>query len=93
MESSLSLKDILRDTIVTLACVAWRFRRAGRSSNEAAKFTRKTRENNTSLFRTVLFILNIPYMILYLPVSYDTSLFRTVLFILNIPYMILYLPV
>ena len=86
MESSLSLTDILRDTIVTLACVAWRFRRA-------AKFARRARENNTSLFPTVLFILNIPYMILYLPVSYDTSLFRTVLFILNIPYMILYLPV
>ena len=68
MESSLSLNDILRDTIVTLACAAWRFRRAGRTSNEAAKFARRARENNTSLFRTVLFILNIPYMILYLPV-------------------------
>ena len=37
-----------KDNVVVkqwVACVAWRFYRAGRTSGEAAKFARKTREN------------------------------------------------
>ena len=46
---------------VPLACVAWRFCRAGRRSGVAAKFAREARENERkSCFRPNLFAVSLP---------------------------------
>ena len=47
-------------SLLELACVAWRFCRAGRRSGVTAKFAREARENERREFRPNLLAVSLP---------------------------------